>query len=108
MTGAELFPTRNDLAAKNFWLCHCGSYVGCHPGTTRALGKPANKQTRVARAKAHLAFDRLWKLGLMKRGEAYVWASRVLCIDPLHIGELDVEQCEKLVDICQEKLTEEG
>lgn len=63
-TGADVYPHRADLHSKRFWVCpSCpDSYVGCHPGTTEALGTPANAETRRARGLAHQHFDRIWNL----------------------------------------------
>ena len=44
VTGATIYPHRNDLAHLRFWRCvPCEAYVGCHKagdGTTPALWHP--------------------------------------------------------------------
>ena len=52
-----------------------------------------------ARKKAHKAFDRLWKSGLMSRGDAYRWLAKNLNKDGenSHIRCLSVEECEYLI-----------
>lgn len=82
------------------WHCTspgCKTTHGAHPDG-RPLGSPADAGTRRARARAHDAFDRLWKHGLMNRTQAYSWMSRVLGISKqeAHIGSLDAASCERL------------
>lgn len=62
--GVEVYPHRRDLHEKPVWKCDgCGAYVGCHPGTTNALGTPANAELRRARSMLHeQMIDPLWKL----------------------------------------------
>ena len=43
------------------WRCRCGATVGCHKGTTVALGRPADAGTRSARQKLHALLDPLWR-----------------------------------------------
>lgn len=52
-----------------------------------------------ARAKAHAAFDVLWRQGHMTKLEAYVWLSGALHLprEEAHIGRLNAEQCERVV-----------
>ena len=84
------------------YLCRpCRAYVGCHKGTTRALGRLANEELRVAKHQAHEAMDRLWKEKIIPRSEAYRWLAIELEIDPdyAHIGMLDADQCHKSVEV---------
>lgn len=107
VNGAAVYPSRGDLAHMPFWQCRaCGAFVGCHPGTTRALGKPATKATRRARKDAHDAFDRLWRGSgaSMGRAQAYAWLSREMGIDPIHIGDLDAQQCARVVHVCLNRI----
>lgn len=88
----------------------CDAYVGCHPGTTRPLGRLANKELREAKSAAHLAFDRLWRRKMIRdrcskrlaRGAGYGWLSGQLGIDPIkcHIGDFDVTTCRRVVELC--------
>lgn len=71
-TGEEIYPHRRDLYHKKFYICRpCNAYVGCHDGTTVALGPVANMTLRNIRKRAHAAFDPIWKDGLMTRKGAY-------------------------------------
>lgn len=61
--GTEVYPLRPELAHKQIWMCDgCGAYVGCHPGTTAALGTPAGKDLRMARMRLHAQrLDPIWQ-----------------------------------------------
>lgn len=100
------------------YLCRpCDAYVGCHKGTNKALGRLANKELRQWKIKAHAAFDPLWQRKFAKkrresgptyrkcfaRNSGYKWLSEQLGIDRehCHIGMFDVEQCKRVVEICQ-------
>lgn len=99
------------------WLCRpCEAYVGCHQGTARPLGEPANKATREARMRAHAAFDAIWKPSTTygrdrqdARRTAYRWLAAELGIDPYHchIGQFDVETCRRVVEVCEARNTME-
>lgn len=104
--GNTIYPNRPDLFKKNFFLCRpCGAYVGCHPGSATPLGYLANEETRRARSDAHYAFDPLWRGRSMKRKEVYQWLADHLGIDVsrCHIGEFNIDMCEKVVRICTER-----
>ena len=99
--GDELYRGRVDLKEKLFWLCEgCGGWVGCHPGTDRALGVPASPELRRARSLAHAVFDRLWRNGTMTRGEAYGWLASTLRLTPeqTHMGQMDLATCRRVVN----------
>jgi hypothetical protein len=59
-----------------------------------------------ARARAHVAFDALWREGHMTKAEAYVWLSSMLRLPraEAHIGRLCAEQCDRLVALAGAKL----
>jgi len=103
--GKRIYPHRPDLYEKKFWLCSCGAYCGCHPGTTAALGSPAGPVTRKARSAAHAAFDPLWKRGEMSRKGAYAWLSQATGIDGdrCHIGMMTAEQARLVVDVVRSR-----
>lgn len=104
-------PHRSDLDDKYFYLCSpCDAYVGCHPGSTRPLGRLANAELRAAKVAAHAAFDPLWSGGQISRNAAYKWLAEQLGIERryCHIGSFDVKQCERVVEICKTIDTEKG
>jgi hypothetical protein len=101
--GSKVYPHRPDLFSKWFWLCDCGAYCGCHPGTTKPLGFPANKETRQARLKLHHErLDPLWKSkpkGQRKESRTRVYeflSERMnLSRDNTHTGMFTIEQCRE-------------
>lgn len=108
VTGAEIYPHRHDLFGLKFWRCEpCGAHVGCHKAGawipelhcasdgTIPLGRLANAELRRVKARAHAAFDPLWKSRRMSRREAYTWLARELAISVpnCHIGAFDLPQC---------------
>jgi hypothetical protein len=102
--GTVIYPSRPDLAHLSFYLCgDCDAYVGCHKGTTRPMGRLADKALRWAKQKAHADFDPLWKSGPMSRQQAYAWlASKMgMTARECHIGEFDVNQCGRVVQIME-------
>jgi hypothetical protein len=107
VSGKAVYPAPRfkDLWKKNFWMCKkCDARVGCHPGTTRALGRLANKELRDLKMKAHKAFDPLWfEYGGMSRTVAYSWLSKELGIDCsfCHIGMFDEDTCRKVIEVCE-------
>jgi hypothetical protein len=106
VTGAEVYPHRPDLVQLYFYRCQpCDAFVGCHPGSTKPLGRLANAELRRAKSAAHAAFDPLWKQGAMHRSSAYAWLAQMLGIagSDCHIGLFDVEMCNRVVEICKGK-----
>ncbi|KAA2237813.1 hypothetical protein F0L46_08570 [Salinarimonas soli] len=81
-TKAEIYPNRPDLAEKAIWICEgCGARVGCHPGTTTALGFPAGPELRAARGLLHdQLIDPLWR---------NAWREPCYAAAPRSAGEAD-------------------
>lgn len=106
-SGAELWPHRPDLADKPSWICRgCKARVGCHPGTTRPLGTPADAQLRRARMMLHDGLlDPLWRLAdrklygkrAIRRARTYRWLGEKLEIprELVHVGLFDLETCRR-------------
>lgn len=105
--GRRAYPHRPDLFSKPFWFCDCGAFVGCHPGTKKALGAPAGKLTKRARMDAHAAFDPIWKGGRMGRSEAYRWLAAQLGIEPrdCHISHMNAALARRAVAACLKPTT---
>lgn len=111
VSGAVVYPHRDDLGDKQFWLCEpCWAYVGCHINTTVPLGRLANAELRKAKVAAHNAFDPLWRskpqnLRSQYRKTAYKWLAGAMGMpaEQTHIGMFDVEQCAQVVRLCSER-----
>lgn len=101
--GDVIYPHRRDLWEKRCYLCECGAYVGCHPGSFVPLGYPCGAETRKARMSAHNAFDPLWKgtHAPMNRHQAYKWLAEELAIprDQCHIGMMTGDQAREVFKI---------
>lgn len=107
-----MFPHRPDLADRYIWRCApCGAWVGCHPGTTRPLGRLADADLRAAKQNAHAWFDPLWQAKIRRDGcsrsaarkAGYGWLAEQLGLDrrTCHIGMFDVATCERVVEVCR-------
>ncbi len=108
VTGRDVYPHRPDLFDKPFYAClPCGAWVGCHPGTTKRLGRLANAEGRRLKRAAHAVFDPLWKDGKMKRKDAYRWLADKLGIAPerCHIGYFNESECERVIEVCHKGAT---
>ena len=91
---------RNYGKSYMIWLCRpCGAYVGCHQNTKRPKGSLATAETRLARKKAHAAFDPVWqsgRYGHLTRKDAYNLLKDHFG-EQVHIGESDVPRCEEII-----------
>lgn len=93
------------------WCCiPCRAWVGCHPNTVIPLGRVANKELRQAKMAAHAVFDPMWKqhqrVAYCSKQEArkvaYDWLAEQmgLPVKKTHIGMFDVEDCQRVVQLC--------
>lgn len=82
----------------------CKASHGAHPDG-RPLGIPATPAVKVARIKAHEAFDAMWRARGWNRREGYQWLQNVfdMTSGEAHIGKFDLEQCERLIERIQRK-----
>lgn len=104
-TGAAVYPHRPELAHLFFWECvPCAAYVGCHKQSPKhePMGRLANSDLRNWKRRAHEAFDPRWRDGKEFRGKSYKWLADKLgiTVDDCHIGEFDVDLCQKVVEAC--------
>lgn len=109
--GEAEYPYRNGDYGP-MWACTpCKAWVGCHRGTEKPLGGLANAELRQWKIKAHAAFDPLWQ-GKMRRDKCskkaartagYRWLAMKLKIDVklCHIGYMNVDECRRVVEICE-------
>lgn len=90
-------------APRKFYGCSkwpaCNATHGAHE-SGEPLGIPANAETKVARIKAHDAFDLLWKSGAMTRKDAYRLMRELMGMtaEECHIGRFSKDECERLVE----------
>lgn len=82
---------------------NCRATHGADRDTGDPLGVPVNQATRAYRMLAHDAFDKLWDNKTVKRSFAYLWLSTSLGVDAnkCHIGQFDIEQCKRVIEICE-------
>lgn len=88
------------------WICECGAFCGCHPGTNKPLGRVANNELRRLKKEAHDYFDPIWKNRIMSRHAAYRMLSVRLGIPKkyTHIGMFSESTCRKVIEICKHYL----
>ncbi len=88
----------------------CDGVIGVHKKDDSPLGWPGDKACRQARIRAHDAFDEWWSNTLqdgepMTRVQAYGWLADNGPAD--HIGEMDEEQCEELIETLEEMMDDD-
>lgn len=102
---------RLELQDEKIYQCqNCGARVGCHKGTTRPLGKVANEVLRLKRIETHRVFDQFWHSQGMSRTQADKWLAKEFSLpeNRAHIGGFEMEQCQKVIDLCREKAAKEA
>jgi hypothetical protein len=107
--GVALFPEREPLKNKIYYVCHdCDAYIGCHAKTHHPYGRLANSELRALKAEVH---QRLLKIHkgedrLMKKHEAYEYLanemnmSRSVC----QVSYFTVQQCQEAIAILDKLL----
>ena len=76
----------------------CNAYVSVYPNTLKPMGPLANAELRRKRREAHIAFDKLWRMGIFSRDEAYKWLTDLFFINGrAHIARLSEDRCTQLV-----------
>ena len=84
----------------------CDFMVYCHVDG-RAMGTPANSETRAYRRAAHASFDQLWYShipGFRKREYAWLAEQMGLTKDECHIGMFDIDQCKQAIELVSARL----
>lgn len=108
--GSPMVLRKSAKFPKPFWGCSrfpdCRGTHGAH-ADGRPLGVPANKETKAARIEAHRVFDVIWQNNFMSRSQAYKLLAKKLGVKQVHIGESDIETCEKIMRACKEIFYEE-
>jgi hypothetical protein len=94
-----VFKPESDYIYGPMYECECGASVGCHRGTTNALGTACGPETRQARIRVHSALYSLWaKDGVFStRRQAYKWLQKQMNLsrNNCHIGLFNVAQCKE-------------
>ena len=88
------------------YLCtNCNASVGVHKGTRKPLDTLANIALKLKRRETHAVFDGYWKGRQIKRA-AYQWLARQMGLPEyrIHIGQMDMEQCERVIQIIYAQL----
>jgi hypothetical protein len=105
-----LWVENKEKYGKNYgksYMCYfckpCGTYVGCHNNTRKALGTMADKELMQWRMKTHKVIDQLWKNGKMKRQDMYKMLSDNFGKE-VHIAESDTEMCKNIIDFVTNKM----
>lgn len=72
------------------------------------MEKLRHRDIILARERAHAFFDQLESQGWMSKNESYLWLSSRMKMPrkEAHIGRLNPEQCEQVVEMCKAKLLE--
>lgn len=94
---------RLGLEGEYLYQCqNCNARVGCHKGTVQPLGNVANETLRLKRMETHKIFDAFWKSRHMTRHNAYKRLSQQLRLPmkETHIAGLEMDQCQKVVELC--------
>lgn len=101
---------RLGIEREKFYQCqNCNARVGCHKGTKRPLGNLANEVLRMKRMETHQVFDGFWKAQGMSRTQGYKWMAKRLRLSEelAHIGGFEMDQCQKLIDLCNKEMNKE-
>lgn len=88
-------------AGEQVYCCDgCHAYVGCRPGTKRAVGSLANEATRKARGDAHKAIrDLIAAKRLGDEKQVYLWLRNAMNLPPHRSGIswLRADECQKMI-----------
>lgn len=89
---------------------NCNARVGCHKGTARPLGNVANEVLRLKRIEAHQIFDGFWNRQGMSRTAAYKWLAARMGLpgETAHIGGFEMDQCQRVIELCEQELKKEA
>ena len=77
----------------------CSSRVSVHKGTNIPMGTLANSEVGQQRKQVHRSLETIF--GKNKRGKemSHIWLSKILNIKDAHVGNFDLETCEKVLKI---------
>lgn len=58
-TGADAYPDEPELHDRPMWICSCGAYATCKPGTIIPIGRPASRETRAKQVQLRIEMTHL-------------------------------------------------
>ena len=102
----ETAAKRLGLEREHIYQCqNCNARVGCHRGTIRPLGDVANETLRLKRMETHQVFDGYWKRQRMSRTAAYRWLAKKMGLPEgtAHIGGFEMDECQRVIDLCRKE-----
>lgn len=92
-----------DGQPRKFYGCSrwpkCDATHGAHPNG-EPLGVPADKETKQWRIKAHESFDAWAETMGFSRRTAYRKLSEHFDVREIHIAEMNIEACRKVISYC--------
>lgn len=100
--GSDMHLVQSPKFKRPFYGCRrfpeCRGTMGAHDNGS-PLGTPIDTAGRVARKRAHAAFDRIWQEKSLSRSDAYKWMQQRMNLtsEEAHISRLSAEQCEHLI-----------
>lgn len=101
--GRELYPLLPREHDRPYWVCRwCQAWVGCHEGSIKPMGYPADRPTRMARMMLHTRrLDPLWRDHGYTRNEIYFRLQQGMKLKPrqAHVGKFTREQCQQAWEI---------
>lgn len=103
--------SRLKLQNEYIYQCqNCNARVGCHKGSMRPLGNVANETLRLKRMETHQVFDAFWRHKGMSRSKGYRWLAEQMGLPErlTHIGGFEMDQCQKVIDLCRKMNEEEA
>ena len=101
-----IYKSGEEHSGEQFYVCarypSCDSYVTAHAGTRQPMGTLANRELRMKRRAAHMAFNQLWQRELMSKKEAYRWLQTQMGVDPedAHIARFSDYRCDETIRLC--------
>jgi hypothetical protein len=97
---------------RHLYLCSnwpaCDAYVSAHKSSLLPMGTLANGDLRHKRILAHRALYTFQRYSHMETWAVYLWLQMQLGLgrERTHIGQFSLEQCEKVIALCQQAMNQ--
>ena len=122
VSSKQIYDDAGWYTPRNYYICfplgesfptclRCDAQVGCHQGSTVALGRLADAELRSLKNEAHAWFDPKWQKFERRhrtekhvaRNQLYIWLSREMQLPfhETHIGMFNADQCRQAIAICK-------